>query len=134
MLTIQAEARPSSIHGLGCFTAQDISAGQVIWEFHPEVDRRYTLEQLAQLPPVIMEYFRTYAWVNPADGYILFSGDHSKFFNHSNRPNTTMTPDGYRSIANRHIPAGEELTSDYAQLPGLPEVHNPGAAPAALRR
>ena len=86
MLTIKTEVRPSSIHGLGCFTMQDISRGQVIWEFHPQADRRYTIEELAQLPPVVVEYFGTYAWVNPADGYILFSGDHSKFFNHNDGP------------------------------------------------
>ena len=122
MLTIKTEAKPSTIHGLGCFAAEAVSQGQVIWEFHPEVDRRYSLEELAQLPPVVLEHFRTYAWLNPADGAILFSGDHSKFFNHSDHPNTTMTPDGYRCSANRDIAAGEELTSDYGELPGIPDV------------
>ena len=132
MLTIKTEAKPSTIHGLGCFTTQAISKGQVIWEFHDQVDRRYTLEELARLPPVIIEHFRTYAWLNPADGGALFSGDHSKFFNHSSRPNTTMTPDGYRCIANRDIAAGEELTSDYAELPGIPEVQSIAVAAAGV--
>jgi SET domain-containing protein len=128
MLTIKAEAKPSPIHGLGCFTLQAISEGQVVWEFHPEVDRRYTLEELAQLPPVIRDYFRTYAWVNPADGRILFSVDHSKFFNHSDRSNTSMSPDGYRCFANRQIAAGEELTSNYGELPDISEAGDIGAA------
>ena len=77
---------------------------------------------------MIVEYFGTYAWVNPADGCILFSGDHSKFFNHSDCPNTTMTPGGYSCIANQDIAAGEELTSDYAEMLDVPGVENIGAA------
>ena len=121
MLIIKTEAKPSTIHGIGCFAKQAVVKGQVIWEFHPQADRKYTLEELAKLPTAVIEHLRTYAWLNPADGNILFSGDHSKFFNHSNHPNTSMTSDGYQCIANRDIAAGEELTSDYGELPGIPE-------------
>ncbi len=120
MLTIKAEVKASPIHGLGCFTTQALAKGQVVWEFHPEADRRYTREQLAQLPPPVLEHFRTYAWLNRSDDAILFSGDHSKFFNHSDSANTTMSPDGYRCLANRDIAAGEELTSNYAELQDIP--------------
>jgi SET domain-containing protein len=53
---------------------------------------------------------------------VLFSGDHSKFFNHSGQPNTTMSSDGYACLANRRIAAGEELTSDYGQLLDVPVI------------
>lgn len=129
MLTIQATVHQSPIHGLGCFAAQNVELGQLVWEFHPAIDRRWTLDELAQLPPFVVEHLRTYAWVNPADRSVLFSGDHSKFFNHSDDPNTRMTPDGYRCVACRAIAAGEELTSDYGELLELPEgggaIRNP---------
>ncbi len=120
MLVIKAAVKSSPIHGLGCFTAQPIARGQVIWEFHPEVDRRYAPHELAQLPPAVLEHFQIYAWVNPADNFILFSGDHSKFFNHSDNHNTRMIADGYKCIAIRDIAAGEELTSNYAELRDIP--------------
>ena len=116
MLTIKTLVQPSSIHGLGCFAAQDVDAGQLVWEFHPAIDRRWTQAELESLPPLAIDHLRTYAWVNPSDRHILFSGDHSKFFNHSAQPNTRMSPDGYRCLACRAILAGEELTSDYAEL------------------
>lgn len=120
MLVIKAEARPSPIHGLGCFAAQPIARGEVVWEFHPQIDRRFTAEEFLDLPPLAREHLRIYSWRNPADGLILFCGDHSKFFNHSDTPNTNMTPDGYRCLANRDIAAGEELTSNYAELLDVP--------------
>ncbi|HWI59392.1 MAG TPA: SET domain-containing protein, partial [Bacillota bacterium] len=116
----------SPIHGMGCFTVQDIAKDQAVWEFHPQVDRRYSLEELAKLPPIIVDFFHTYAWLNPADKHILFTGDHSKFFNHSDTPNTAMTVDGYKCLAKRDIIAGEELTIDYAELPDIPDLVLPG--------
>ncbi|HYG35881.1 MAG TPA: SET domain-containing protein [Clostridia bacterium] len=121
MLTIKAEAKPSPIHGLGCFTRQDVAKGEVVWEFHPQVDRRYTLQELSALPAPVRKHFKTYAWLNPADQLVYFSGDQSQFFNHSDAANTAMTPDGYRCVATRDIAAGEELTSNYAELMDIPE-------------
>lgn len=135
MMRIASAVRLSPIHGLGCFTTQALQSGQLVWEFNPKVDRCYRREALATLPPALIAYLRTYAWVNPADGSILFSPDDSKFFNHSAHHNTSMTPDGYGCLANRDIAAGEELTSNYDELPDVPEVvpfaaTNPWAAPA----
>jgi SET domain-containing protein len=127
MLMIQAQAQPSPIHGLGCFTLQNIPEGAVVWEFHHEVDRAYSVEEFWRLPPTVRKHFCTYAWVNPSDGRVLFSGDLSQFFNHSPQANTRMSADGYRCVAVRAIAAGEELTSDYEQLldvPGLLSSRN----------
>jgi uncharacterized protein len=120
MLLIKAAVKPSPIHGLGCYTLENIADGQIVWEFHPSVDRVFSLNELAQLPPPIISYLRTYAWFNPEDCVVLFSGDHSKFFNHSDHPNTTMVRNGYACVANCNIAAGEELTSDYSQLKDIP--------------
>jgi SET domain-containing protein len=125
MLIIKAMVKSSPIHGLGCFAAQAVESGQLVWEFHPAIDRRWTTAEVAELPPLVIEHLRTYAWVNPADRNVLFSGDHSQFFNHSDRPNTRMSPDGYRCVASRAIAAGEELTSDYGELLELPEAATP---------
>ena len=122
MLIVKTEVKPSPIHGLGCFAAQKIPKGEVVWEFHPEVDRRYTMQEALRLPQVAQDHFKTYAWQNPHDGAVLYSGDHSKFFNHSDSPNTLMSPDGYHCVAAREIVPGEELTSDYSQLPSLGSV------------
>jgi len=129
MLTIKSVVRPSPIHGLGCFAAESVAQGQVVWEFHPAIDRRFAPHELARLPAAILEHFRTYAWVNPVDNCVLFSGDHSKFFNHSDDANTKMTPDGYRCVACRDIAAGEELTCNYQELPDIPDPsRTPGAS------
>jgi hypothetical protein len=70
---------------------------------------------LQRLPPRARRFIETYGWVD-FDGYVskdafLLSGDHDRFTNHADSPNTICRENDM--VAARPIPAGEELTCDY---------------------
>ncbi len=118
MMRVSSFLAASGIHGVGCFTREAIAAGQVVWEFDPECDREFAPEQIARLPAAVREHLGSHAWTSPR-GTVLLCADHGAYFNHDDAANTAMTPDGRRCVARRAIAAGEELTSDYAELPGV---------------
>ena len=106
----------SEIHGVGCFTAEDIKSGQVVWKMDPVLDVEITEEQMSSYPQAVREFLTTYAYGQEEDGqktYIL-CGDHARHMNHSDSPNLIEAGDGNAlNIAVRDIKAGEELTCDY---------------------
>ncbi len=118
MMRVSSYLAASGIHGVGCFTREAIAAGQVVWEFDPGCDREFGPEELARLPAVVREFLGSHAWTSPP-GTGLLCADHGAYFNHHDAANTAMTLNGFRCVARRAIAAGEELTSDYAELPGV---------------
>jgi len=50
MLRVPTVVRPSPIQGVGLFSAGEIPAGTVIWEFTPGVDWRIPPQDLARFP------------------------------------------------------------------------------------
>src|SRR5688572_16581238 len=61
MLLVDTELRPSLIHGLGTFLLEPVRKGQVIWRFDSRIDRIYSEEELATLPPHMQRFLRTYS-------------------------------------------------------------------------
>lgn len=110
------EVRPSPVHGFGGFALRRIRPGTRIVEYvgerltGDEVDARYADEEA--------ERWRTFLFRVSDDAYIDASrqGNDSRFINHSCDPNCESDViDGHIYItAIRDIPAGAELTYDYA--------------------
>jgi hypothetical protein len=110
------EVRPSSVHGFGGFALRRIRPGTRIVEYvgerltGDEVDARYADEE--------GEPWHTFLFRIGDDAYLDASrqGNDSRFINHSCAPNCeTDVIDGRVYItAIRDIPAGAELTYDYA--------------------
>lgn len=117
MLLVKTFVGPSSIQGLGCFAAEDITKGQLVWRFDSTVDLIFTEEELKTFPAAFISFLKTYAYT-PIDtktrNYILCA-DHARHMNHSRDPNLLETPEGM-NVAGRDIKAGEELTCDYHQF------------------
>lgn len=111
MFRIATYLAPSGIHGIGVFTAERVPAGTMIWEFTDGVDWRIEGEALARFPEPYQTMLRHYCYREPDDTYVL-CGDNAKFMNHADEPNCD-DPDGPRTVANRDIEPGEELTCDY---------------------
>jgi SET domain-containing protein len=111
MFIIPTYLSNSPIHGVGVFTPEPIAKGTLLWEFDPSVDWRITPDELERFPEPYQSRFRMYCYLLP-EGIYVFCGDNAKFMNHSTDPNCD-DPEGYYTIANRDIEAGEELTSDY---------------------
>jgi SET domain-containing protein len=116
MLLVKSFLKFSQIHGVGCFTAEDIKAGQVVWAFHPPLDVEINQQELHNLPPAVAEFLRVYAYGQEEGDkktYIL-CGDHARHMNHSEDPNLIEAGHGNAAnIAARDIKAGEELTCNY---------------------
>lgn len=116
MLLVRVELRKSEIAGLGCFALEPIKKGQLLWVFDPRIDTHIQVAELSELPAAIQDFVRIYGFKEIVDGALVYTmcGDHSKFMNHADAPNTITDP-GNRlvEIACRDIAPGEELTCNY---------------------
>ncbi len=116
MLLISARVKPSAIHGLGCFAAEPVRKGQVVWRFDPRIDLLIPADEEEGLPLPTREFLEIYGYTVERDGgrYIVLCGDHSRHMNHSDDPNLLEGGDENElNIAARDIVEGEELTCDY---------------------
>lgn len=112
MLLIETTVGPSEIHGLGCFAAEFVPEGRVIWKLDRRIDQIFYESRLHTFPPSLQTFFQfhgfvsTYFWRR----CVVLSGDNDRFMNHSDTPNVA------RHRATRDIEVGEELTCDYWQF------------------
>lgn len=114
MLLVKSFLKFSEIHGVGCFTAEKINAGQIVWKLDPILDVEINAKTIETLHPAVQSFLQMYAYGQIKDStktYIL-CGDHARHMNHSLNPNLLEAGDG-NNIAVRDIAAGEELTCDY---------------------
>jgi hypothetical protein len=112
MFVIKTRVGPSSIHGTGVFACENVAIGDPVWRFHPPFDQILSERDIAQLPSVAREYLEMYAYPSSdLSGQLVLSGDHARFLNHSDDPNTEARP--FLSVARRSIAPGDEITCDY---------------------
>lgn len=113
MLKIKTYLAPSTISGagLGCFAAENISAGTIIWTLNPLLDRIYTEENLVLLSEHERKFIETYAYRN--NGLYYLCVDNGRFINHSDKPNTFDPNNEYATYAAKDIKIGDEILSDY---------------------
>lgn len=117
MLLFDTELRPSPIHGIGVFLLEPVRAGDVVWRFDSRVDRIYTDDEVASLPPRMQRFLRTYSTRHEGLKVWVFCGDNGRHFNHSSTPNTISKGIAFGDdVAAFDLPAGSELTSDYATI------------------
>ncbi len=116
MLLVKSFLKFSEIHGVGCFTAEDIKAGQIVWQLDPVLDVEFDEDKLKTLSPAVVEFLKTYAYGQDSGSkktYIL-CGDHARHMNHSDHPNLIESGGNTAiNLAARDIKAGEELTCNY---------------------
>lgn len=114
MFLVRTYVAASPIHGLGVFAAEPIPRGTPIWRFQPGFDQVIPFALAEQLPASAREFLATYTYLSPLfpGGYVL-NGDHARFLNHSDTPNTDNS--GEIALALRDIAEGEEITCDYGE-------------------
>lgn len=107
MLKVPTIVKESPIHGLGCFAAEAIPAGTVVWQMHWKVDRG-----LPSYPEKSWEWEHSYR-SHRGNGWIL-PRDNAAWMNFASDPNLREGPvcplDEPVLVAARDIAAGEELT------------------------
>lgn len=111
MFKVPTYLAPSSIHGIGVYTAVAIPAGSLVWEYHPPVDWEIPPDEMESIPEPYQSRFRHFSYLDESGVYIL-CGDNAKFMNHSFEPNCLDVPPD-SCVTLRDIEAGEELTCDY---------------------
>ncbi len=114
MLLVKTRIAESQTHGIGLFSAENIPQGTVIWRFDARIDRIYTKSEREALTGFAGAFIKMYSYplFLDSEDYVL-DGDHARFMNHSDNPNTDCHVD---TIATRDIMAGEELLCDYRQF------------------
>lgn len=115
MMTVPCYLAPSPIEGLGVFSRVDIRKGDLVWLFLPEFDRLIPVETYRDGPDHIREFMERYTYPHPAHpGMVVLDADESRFMNHSDTPNVDLAQSDDHGYAVCDIPAGTELTCDYA--------------------
>lgn len=117
MLMVETELRQSDIHGTGVFLLEPVRKGDLIWRFDSRIDRVYSEDDLASLPEPMQRFLRTYSTWHEATRLWILCGDNGRHFNHSDTPNTLSLGAGFGDdVAARDLPAGVELTTNYALI------------------
>ena len=117
MLLIEHFVAPSSIHGLGVFSATFVPQGAKVWTFHPAIDRIIYVSDLAGLPGHVVQRIKTHSeYLREMEAFII-SADGDYYMNHCDNPNIENR-DGEK-FAIRDIREGEELHFDYGQTLAL---------------
>ena len=117
MMMVETILKPSPIHGLGVFLLAPVRKGELIWRFDSRIDRVYSSAEIATLPHHVQTYLRTYCTWNEASQLFVLCGDNGRYFNHSTSPSTVSNAIAFgEDHAARDLEAGEELTSDYAEI------------------
>jgi len=119
MLLKKSFIKFSGIHGIGCFTQEDIKKGERVWELDPDLDITIPANKINSYPPAITEFLKMYAYGQETGSEKIFilCGDHARHMNHSEDPNLIEAGDGNAfNIAARDIKAGEELTCNYNEF------------------
>jgi uncharacterized protein len=119
MLVVKTALNQSTIHGLGVFAAEAISKGTEVWRFQEGFDLEKDVADLAALPVVAREWFKTYGYHDHRQDIYILSFDNARHINHSEDPNIRPDFQNHRcgiGIAARDIAVGEELTIDYREI------------------
>jgi len=116
---------PSKIHGFGLFAKKLIPKGTVWWHAREQDVMIITKDQFIILDSSIkspqIENFMTillnYSYCERDIDALIFILDNNRYVNHSFKPNSGLTEDGtgLRSVAQRDIQIGEEITEDYSK-------------------
>jgi hypothetical protein len=112
MFLIRTRVGPSAIHGTGVFADEPVAPGQSVWRYDPVFDRTFSQEDYEAAAPAVRAYLNMYAYRALELGHAwVLPGDHARFLNHSDHPNTTEHH--FESRGRTTIAFGEEITCDY---------------------
>lgn len=115
MFLIKTLIKSSKIHGTGVFTEEFIPKGALVWQYNDVIDKKISVNEIANLPEIAKQLLETYAWREGNE--IILCGDNGRFVNHNVDGN--LGNDGLDKsvcIALKDINIGEELTENYSQF------------------
>lgn len=113
MLIPQTYIASSSIHGIGLFAGEHITAGSVVWQFVPEIDTRLPVGYLKLIPRHKKIELINHSDITGDHKFLVIFGDNARFINHSKDPHLIF--DDITAWALRDIKTGEEITDNYGE-------------------
>jgi hypothetical protein len=117
MLMVETELRQSAIHGTGVFLVEPVRKGELIWRFDSRIDRIYSEDEIAGLPSgpsASCEPIRP-GTSRPSSGSCAATT--AAISTIRTDPNTLSLGTGFGDdVAVEDLPAGVELTTDYALI------------------
>lgn len=113
MMRFKTQIKESTIPGagLGCFAAELIPENAILWIFDPNLDRKFSQEEIDMLTDFDKDFVEKYSYRHNGSYYLCMDG--GRYINHSDEPNTKEFPDIQVTIATRDIQVGEEILSNY---------------------
>jgi len=120
MLTFKNEVRKSAVHGQGLFTLEPLKAGQILFAFDAQHDKKYTAAEYAKLPEVEQRYIAYWGYQDTMDDCYYLGAGNDRYTNHSTTPSSYVDSEGIVR-ASHDIPAGGEITCDYTTFDKLTE-------------
>lgn len=118
MIHIKYKLDTSPRHGIGLFSDQDISNGELIYTPSPFLDVNLTQEQFDSLDEKEKQEMRWWGFFDEPSQKWHVDFDVTHFINHSYDGTVTQDPehtDAYL-VATRDIKKGEELTQNYLEF------------------
>lgn len=117
MFKIKTKIKKSSIHDMGLFADENISAGQEIYIIEESLDLLVPTNKFDILPKESREFISHYGYLDKNKNMYHLSYDNIRFCNHSKDANLTLKDKTL--ISKRDIENGEELTQDYREFETL---------------
>ena len=112
MLRVITILKHSAIHGIGLFAGEHIAKGTVTWEYDPEFDSAFSVEDVTRMPKPAQVPFWKYAYLDKLLSKYVLCADDQRFINHSTVGyNIRSTP--RQDVALCDIAEGEELLCNY---------------------
>ncbi len=119
MLLIKTFLKEVPGKGMGLFTDEDLQAGQVWWQWDPELDLIIRSKQYIELEEIKRVFVKKYGVKSEIGDYWLYT-DNARFCNHADDPNSI----GFEEQSGvdtkikvlKAIKRGEELTLDYRKF------------------
>ena len=120
MLLFSHYIASSAISGAGLFTAEAIPAGTVIYQFDYRFVMIVSEAEIRLMTPAQQAAMLKYSYRGRGrdrlKGAVYYCADDSRFFNHSDAPNTRWDDVRDCYVATRDIPANSEVTCDYREF------------------
>jgi len=116
MFYIKTKVKASKINGLGLFTGQDISKGELVYRHNPNLDLILTQNEFDLLEQAEQALINHYGYREKVTGNYRLDHDDIRFVNDSNTPNIGLDISSGDLIALIDIHQGDEVTQNYSDF------------------
>ncbi len=117
MLIIKTEIKESQGKGVGVFSLENKSKGEIVWIEHPLFYKIIPYYEFDRLPEVQKEFIKKYATEYTEECMYYLDLDNTRFINHSNDAVIEWNnSEPQIAILLKDLKIGDEITCNYVRL------------------